>query len=34
MVWGSGPEENFAYEHWDDILDICKKYDVLGAQTV
>ncbi|CAE7946812.1 THIC [Symbiodinium sp. KB8] len=21
-------EENFAYEHWDDILDICKKYDV------
>ncbi|CAK9088068.1 Phosphomethylpyrimidine synthase [Durusdinium trenchii] len=21
-------EENFAYEHWDDILDICKQYDV------
>jgi len=20
--------ENFAYEHWDDILDICNKYDV------
>ena len=25
-------EENFAYEHWDDILDICKKYDVLRAR--
>mmetsp|Transcript_3948 Transcript_3948/g.11444 ORF Transcript_3948/g.11444 Transcript_3948/m.11444 type:complete len:625 (-) Transcript_3948:783-2657(-) len=24
----SGHVENFAYEHWDDILDICKKYDV------
>ena len=21
-------EENFAYEHWDDILEICKQYDV------
>ncbi|KAJ7551384.1 hypothetical protein O6H91_06G012900 [Diphasiastrum complanatum] len=21
-------KENFAYEHWDDILDICNKYDV------
>ena len=21
-------KENFAYEHWDDILDICAKYDV------
>lgn len=20
--------ENFAYEHWDDILDICKQYDI------
>lgn len=20
--------ENFAYEHWDDILDICRKYDI------
>lgn len=20
--------ENFAYEHWDEILDICKKYDI------
>ena len=25
-------QENFAYEHWDDILDICKKYDVLGTR--
>ena len=21
-------QENFAYEHWDEILDICAKYDV------
>jgi phosphomethylpyrimidine synthase len=21
-------KENFAYEHWDDILDICAKYDI------
>lgn len=21
-------KENFAYEHWDDILDICNKYDI------
>jgi phosphomethylpyrimidine synthase len=21
-------KENFAYEHWDDILDICNQYDV------
>lgn len=21
-------KENFAYEHWDDILDICRRYDV------
>jgi len=21
-------KENFAYEHWDDILDICSKYDI------
>ncbi len=20
--------ENFAYEHWDDILEICAKYDI------
>ena len=20
--------ENFAYEHWDDILDICARYDI------
>lgn len=24
----SGHVENFAYEHWDDILDICKQYDI------
>lgn len=28
-----GLQENFAYEHWDDILDICKQYDVLVTQT-
>lgn len=22
------PRENFAYEHWDDILDICAQYDI------
>ena len=21
-------KENFAYEHWDDILDICREYDI------
>ena len=21
-------EENFAYTHWDDILDICAEYDI------
>ena len=21
-------KENFAYEHWDDILDICAEYDI------
>jgi phosphomethylpyrimidine synthase len=21
-------KENFAYEHWDEILDICAKYDI------
>lgn len=21
-------EENFAYTHWDDILDICRAYDI------
>ena len=25
-------QENFAYEHWDDILEICKQYDVPLAQ--
>ena len=25
-------QENFAYQHWDDILDICKQYDVPGDQ--
>lgn len=24
----STQSENFAYEHWDDILDICNKYDI------
>jgi len=24
----SSHTENFAYEHWDDILDICNKYDI------
>ena len=25
-------QENFAYQHWDDILEICKQYDVWPAQ--
>ena len=24
----SNHKENFAYEHWDDILDICQEYDI------
>ena len=29
-------KENFAYEHWDDILDICAQYDIalsIGVET-